>query len=429
MLRRPKRYLLQQGCGLDDADCCAGMVQALGMVMLRLATAGAVESVAGFSNAIGRAVQHGNHNRQIALPEQVELSHAVARIPNLLHMKHVPLLSLCVGFAPHPPPALKTRKQASKQASKQRQRCFAVTSCHAPYRVLVEAQGVGEESGIVSLPHRRMLNSFSLRSPTPQPAKRLATRTSAAADLAPVSPFSTAGTSLPTSGKGFYVEYYQQVYTSLRIPVSSQHAPRAVSPALNYTQAYYNSRQPPPLFHLANNSSQFTLLFAGAHAVRSLTPTLQVMLRGFMWRMLRRSPVAVYCGDHSLSELPDFSLRPRRCASAAPQHALPMPDISFKACVCSCSARCAGYLFIAKAATYQFSVDLGHATLLYMVPGARTPNDGAIMAIDGSNLIAVNGAVPSRRADGQLESRTGRSAIHREGDDVPKARSPADSSN
>ena len=39
---------------------------------------------------------------------------------------------------------------------------------------------------------------------------------------------------------------------------------------------------------------------------------------------------------------------------------------------------------------YQFSLDLGHATSYFIsLPG---PNDGAILALDGDDLIAMNGA-------------------------------------
>ena len=51
----------------------------------------------------------------------------------------------------------------------------------------------------------------------------------------------------------------------------------------------------------------------------------------------------------------------------------------------------AGYLSIAEAAVYQFSLDLGHATSYFI--SSIGPNDGAILALDGDDLIAMNGAI------------------------------------
>ena len=72
----------------------------------------------------------------------------------------------------------------------------------------------------------------------------------------------------PAPGQACTWKSYDSVFSSLPIPVSSQRAPQAVSPALNYTQAYYGSRHArgrrPPLFHLADDQCQFSLLFAGA---------------------------------------------------------------------------------------------------------------------------------------------------------------------
>ena len=51
---------------------------------------------------------------------------------------------------------------------------------------------------------------------------------------------------------------------------------------------------------------------------------------------------------------------------------------------------CAGYLRIAKSAVYHFSLDLGHATSYFI--SSDGPNDGAILALDGDDLIAMNGA-------------------------------------
>jgi len=39
---------------------------------------------------------------------------------------------------------------------------------------------------------------------------------------------------------------------------------------------------------------------------------------------------------------------------------------------------------------YQFSLDLGHATSYFI--SSIGPNDGAILALDGADLIAMNGA-------------------------------------
>ena len=53
--------------------------------------------------------------------------------------------------------------------------------------------------------------------------------------------------------------------------------------------------------------------------------------------------------------------------------------------------RRAGYLSIAKSAVYQFSLDLGHGTPLFMTVDG--PADGAILALDGVDLITMNGAL------------------------------------
>ena len=135
---------------------------------------------------------------------------------------------------------------------------------------------------------RRMLASSKKPAPTPHPSHRLAARArskhtapvrqlarTASEQQAPVQAFDAAGSSLPLSGPGLFVEVYSDVFSGLPIPVASQVPAQAVSPALNYTQAYWDSYDNPgglrpPLFHLANDSSEFTLLFYGAWSPTAL---------------------------------------------------------------------------------------------------------------------------------------------------------------
>ena len=127
-----------------------------------------------------------------------------------------------------------------------------------------------------------MLSSSKKPALTPHPSQRLAARAAskglvrhaartASTELAPVLAFDDAAgdPSLPTSGPGLFVEVYSDVFTALPIPLTAQVAPTAVSAALNYTQDYWDNYDNPlglrpPLFELAAELGQFTLLFYGA---------------------------------------------------------------------------------------------------------------------------------------------------------------------
>ena len=130
---------------------------------------------------------------------------------------------------------------------------------------------------------RRILASGKKPAPRPHPSQRLAARahskhtapgrqrarTASEKQLAPVQALDAADSSLPVSGPGLYVEAYSDAFSGLPIPVASQIAAQAVSPALNYTLAYWDSYDNPeglrpPLFHLADDYGEFTLLFYGA---------------------------------------------------------------------------------------------------------------------------------------------------------------------
>ena len=132
---------------------------------------------------------------------------------------------------------------------------------------------------------RRMLASGHKPAPTPHPSQRQAARTVSSV-LAPVRKVArtvsngldsalgldAADAPLPVSGPGLFVEVYSDVFSGLPIPLKSQVATEfteAVSPALNYTQDFWDANDNqlglrPPLFDLADNYTQFTLLFYGA---------------------------------------------------------------------------------------------------------------------------------------------------------------------